>query len=989
MIENLDEDIRTDVAQDIFNKYSNGALRIFKTPRAGVTTSLCLASIDRHEQLLIILPTNEIGDSTVVEDIKKLRPNAKIVSVKANKLCIRNQEKIERRTRLDDLEMMIIPSGCGKYGCGISPETCDNNCKECEKKPNKCGKNCNTCIEYPNDCGTDCIHYNKCPLTVLLRNPNANVIVVTADKLFGLLVSSGLVDIYKDYIKENDINILEETVFDKEIINIIIKAKNFVFDEAHWMQEVVPTKISISRGMWGEFWDIDHLGKYTPIMNEHIIKFINEAKISSSGKEYNDLNIDFTPISDKFQRNEIITKVIMKFAVIMTDKGIINIIDKIKDKTNNIGKFDRHIVENCKSPAYTWKIKQELSSFMGRLIGEITTMIELDEDTGKYHLDVNKDLNNLIHMASIVIAEILQFSATKQRTSFTIDVSAANNLKLEMIMYFIRFLMAQGDKRIILTTATFGGSYDYNLLLDSGNKFIDVMFGENGDPLYTNEKMLLIADTKTLNFTRGKDSAKAQLPIIVPKICRWLDEIGDDCFIIAPTIELAALYQKALNDIGRDIEVTYYRSSKTIGVKSNCKTAIVICAAHIPTHSYDITTDDEEESLIRRQENVDIATYQAISRVKDSTGQKPSVVYFFGVPEDQVSNLATWGKDRKVTIRDNGPGKKRTIKITCSSYIAKPKIIQCKDFTVALDKAKKHMSGEKAQGSPFKEAESKTGSPSSETQKNKIENKSEASTRQLQPPIVYSIGGSNCTRISHVELLNLILRPTTIGASDLNLSKSKANWHMLGKIPQKTKIVSKESLIHWIQFQDIRFIYDLNRMLKYLQTLNIPCFVEINLTSNTYTVWILVNPIEGLKAKKFGEQVIRDIEKDGEEFHCVLLPRYTNKKGAKFKKNNEIKLPLHPKSQILVDGEFKQTFESLDIGVLDIEKFVNKNVPELVKEYKRMDDLKRLPPEKPKSKSKTVIVSDNKLFKNLIDSINSKKSISISHVAGHVEQEAT
>jgi hypothetical protein len=991
----FEQDERTKIAQeDIFEKYPSGAIRIFKTPRAGATTSLCVASIDRHEQVLIVLPTNNIGDITVAKGVQKLRPKAKIVSVKANKFCLRNQEKIAKCPRLDDLELMTIPGGCKKYGCGRTPDTCDKICEECNKKPRTCNENCDLCNDDPHDCGKECKHFEICPVTEVLRHPDADVIIITSDKLFGLIISSSLVDIYNDYVERRDIELLN-TPLDKEILNILLSVKNVVFDEAHWMQEVVPSKVQISHGIDGIFQDIDYYTKYLPILNEHVIRLIEKTKISKSGRKYTDIEIDFAPISDKYERNEIITKVILKFCQVLNDKVtsekdvISKSIEKLKEKSKNRRKFDEPLVANHSNPSYTWKLEQERKTFIGRLISELTTMIELDQDIDKYSLKVNPDLNDLFKMASVVTANKVQLSAIKHGKSISIDISAANKLILEMVMYFICFMMAKGDKRIILTTATFG-SFNYNTLLDNGNKFIDVMFGENGDPLYTNEKMLLIADTKTLSFTRGKYSAKAQLPIIVHKICRWLDELGDNCFIIAPTIDLAKLYKKAIYDVGRDIEVTYYRSSETIGVNSECRTAIVICAAHIPTHSYDYIVDeddDEKESLIRRQEDVDTATYQAISRVKDPNGKSPSVVYFFGVPEDQVSNLATWGMDRKVSIAKNGRGKRNKIQITCSSYIAKPKIIQCEDFTVALDEAKKHMYGVKSLDGAIEENKIKTGLPSSEIQNTTIKNTSGADTRQLELHINNIICSSNCTRVSHVDLLNLILKGALIGASDSGITKSKANWHMQGKVLQKTKIVSKDNNVHWIQFQDIRFIHDLNRMLKYLQTSNISRFVENNLTDNTYTVWILVNPIEGLKAKKFGEQVIRDIVKDGEEFHCVLIPKYTHQKGTKFKKNNEIKLPLHPKSRILVDGKFKQTFESLDIGVLDVEKFVNENVPELVKEYKRMDDLKRLPPEKPKSKSKTITVSDNKLFKDLIDSINSKKSIS--HVAGHVEQEVT
>ena len=113
-----------------------------------------------------------------------------------------------------------------------------------------------------------------------------------------------------------------------------------------------------------------------------------------------------------------------------------------------------------------------------------------------------------------------------------------------MVTQFIRKFKQLGDKRIILTTATFG-SFNYDSILENEEKFEKIMFGENGDPLNTNDKMLVLADTKRLSFTKGNYSALQQMPEITKNIIDTLNEFGD-CFIIAPNKMLADLFQKSL-----------------------------------------------------------------------------------------------------------------------------------------------------------------------------------------------------------------------------------------------------------------------------------------------------------------------------------------------------------------------------------------------------------------------------------------------------------
>lgn len=165
-----------------------------------------------------------------------------------------------------------------------------------------------------------------------------------------------------------------------------------------------------------------------------------------------------------------------------------------------------------------------------------------------------------------------------------------------------------------------------------------------------------------------------------------------------------------------------------------------------------------------------------------------------------------------------------------------------------------------------------------------------------------------------------------MGNSDLSqLNESKIKRHIDGKKMQKAQVVAKDGKVGWILFRDIKFERDVEKIVKHLNSCNCPFVIEKDTKSQTYGIWVFIEPIEAKKAKKFGEYIIREIEKcDGRNFHCDLIPKYTHPKGAKFKENNEIKLPLHPDSRILIGSDFVSTFESLEIGIVDITTCVAK-----------------------------------------------------------------
>jgi hypothetical protein len=66
------KDIRTKLAFDILSQHPHGNLKLKKVIRAGATTSFVVASLERKERILVIVPTNKIAQNTIINDVKKV-----------------------------------------------------------------------------------------------------------------------------------------------------------------------------------------------------------------------------------------------------------------------------------------------------------------------------------------------------------------------------------------------------------------------------------------------------------------------------------------------------------------------------------------------------------------------------------------------------------------------------------------------------------------------------------------------------------------------------------------------------------------------------------------------------------------------------------------------------------------------------------------------------------------------------------------------------
>lgn len=942
------KDIRTNLAFDILSRHPHGNLKLKKVIRAGATTSFVVSSLEREERILVIVPTNRIAQSTIINDVKKVWKLEKdeelkdddIVQILSNHKCIYNQIAFEEHPDLEALQFLLVKENCGEK----------------------------------------CEYFNDCPNMAIIKNPDAKVIVITADKLAALMLAAG-----KKKHKKGEVT--EDLSISERMLLIIKSVKNILFDEAHWMETLTPVSVDIVQHKISKPNEpvtepiyLDPLAKYTPILHEFL-----------------GIGIDFcSQEQEKSKKYSSISTMLVAFQQILADRSdgtnITKTVQNVLDQISSIDYYDKHVTEIRANP---WRIKTDLVTLCALAI----EMITKEEHILKYNLSNISDINIWFAIATIVTSDLLKINAVRSNENITVNISVANRMKLEMIRDFIRSVQYDNskgvrqknrDRLIILTTATFG-EYDYKNLFLKGTKLDREMFGKNGDPLKTNEHVLVLPDTKTYSIDRGDYSARSRIYEIAYQITQVINEVGE-CLVIAPNKEQADFLDKKLLELGyRDIKpkkreklredrnikyiekhhVSYYGSDELIGVTSKYRCAVAIGGAPIPNNAFDVITRDKRRSNILNITASHQRAAQAVMRVKDPSAKFPSVIFMIGVTKMECNNIFTFGYDRLVSIGEYTKGQHKPVSVEVSEAVTMPNIRLYDDFGSRLQAAKKHMQIESRSTSvpiinsthDFETQESIPGTGSTKIGQNLFQqNISRFSTigqpipknllqSQLHTNINNNILGSrDGILMSKNAFLNLICNVGTsfheflteqapnndsyIPNSISPLSESRIKWHAVGKKAIKIPLVSKDGKSSFIQFSNIKIVGDRDRLCNYLTSTRIPYIVELNAKMESYNIWVFIEPIKAKHAKMFAGRILAEAErievkKDDEtrdikiresiKIQCEVLPKYTNVKDAKIKEFNEIKLILHPHSYLLIDGEFVNDFEEINIGIVEVD----------------------------------------------------------------------
>lgn len=302
-----------------------------------------------------------------------------------------------------------------------------------------------------------------------------------------------------------------------------------------------------------------------------------------------------------------------------------------KYKTERIHNSDNKVVPDTD----TDRLAENFTAFHG--------IIEEAARNNNIHLKTVEDVLHLLNSEHWILTSI--------PTKFNpIDVCLIEEPDVSYLRRFLRFF-DKDKKQILVTDATLP-------YVDVG-QFLGIGLGETeiGDPRGTNDHQLVIADSRRLSvmdlfFGAKKDVVIEDLKEFINLVC---DSHGaDKVIIIVPNIwtnlKLRSLMRNG--DIPA-CDMTWYRSDRTVGVECDKRVMICITSPHPPRGSHDwLAIWYHEQGLLREEKvpelgiNLTInstkaAFYQTIGRAKDPECKERSVVYLWGIPGRSMTGSET------------------------------------------------------------------------------------------------------------------------------------------------------------------------------------------------------------------------------------------------------------------------------------------------------------------------------------------------------------
>ncbi len=866
------QDVRIATAYNIFNIYQNNILLTHKTTRAGCTTALAAESLNREEAFLMVVPTNNIAQKTIVQDAQKYSDmeDPYIIHIKSNHFCLKNEELCEEYPDLKRLPILPLPA----------------KCSECE-------------------------YYDICPITEIIRKPHANGYVLTYQKLVALLLSMG-----------NHPHTTAEA-----IIGIISGCKNIVFDEIHEIQYGQSSSLTVYDNS-------------------------NEKNKRIDLSRYMEIHEDF----------KYIYKMLTNFRMLLNEEEIELNIQGCKWDADEEDHWKHHINRQLKNN-WTNITNKEDGNATKTIIAIYEEIIKLTKERNKYNLKIY-DILDIYKILNIVTSESISLTAIKDNGHTKINMVAIDVFFTNMIQSFVHSIENK-DKRTFLTSATIC-SFDYPKLLMDHNKMVKITFGSGGDPKDTNKNMLIIADKKRYNSI-GTNSYFKKKDEILMRIKTILEAYGSEtCKIVAMNIKHAIDLQKDLKALGVDTDVTYYKSPELMGVSANERILIAVGMAYKPANAYDGITNSFKTSRTLLHESIHSDTWQAWSRVKDPSGENPSIVFALGCRGEACDKITRWGYGRNVII----DGDKHSLQIE-NECITSPKTIECTDFNEMLNVANTHKPainlGNLSKINNFKfDQKNENGSEEHQLKymvsvinekclfnyiyrhfcliKDTIYLKSDLIdliVNRRDAFIEQSFDGEYfkvSSEISDTLIDNHINHKITIGSYFLdNINNVKCIAFDVDSHPKKN--ATEEEIVQ----SDEKAEEDLIKLTEYLTLNGLPYIVEASGSKHSYHIWILLQPVKAKIAKQFGKLILKDAG-----VKCELFPKQelVSRKGY----GNAIKLPfaLHKKtgntSKIMINGEFVEDFEELEVGILDISSFKMPDKPKIKKQNVTFCEIKNVRP---------------------------------------------
>jgi hypothetical protein len=714
-----------------------------------------------------------------------------------------------------------------------------------------------------------CNEYNDCAVTAVLRYPDAKGIVVTYKKLAALQLASKS----------------RPNTHAEKILDVLNESENLILDEVHEIQ----------------FGDVTTFTVYDDVV-------------------FNRVDIDkYGPIFTDF---EYLRRVLTQFLFIATDERVKNSIHEVLGGAQDDDYWKHHLNKSLKNPSGGIVDGENETKV---IVGAYNEIIELTKHREKYNLSMN-DVLDIHTMLTIVMSKVISINAIRDNGVIKINLSAIDQTAIKMVQSYTMSVQSD-ERRIFLTSATIC-SYDYGKMFMGGAKPRKVSFGMGGDPMSTNSKMLILADSKKYHAI-GERSLYKKKDEIVSKITTILDMYGNsDCIIITVNTREALKLETALTDAGYPHPVTYYKAPEMMGVSASERVMIAVGLANKPSNAFDVITTNTLDSKVMLWESVHCDTWQAWSRVKDPGGKTPSLVFALGCTVEECEALTTWGYNRKVEITPYVERQKKQISVQCETgNITQPLIQKCKCFDEMGKQANMHKLSKVSPKKTEKLLINKDISSFYEKNPQTLQSSTDLIKLVLNRPDAYAMQNPNGgyykvkSPMSDITIQKHLSGSLTIGAYQFN-PENKVKWVCFDIDSHAPKnVVETEDDI---KARDEKAETDMERMCNFFKLSDVPFLLEKSGSPHSYHIWVFVNPVDGMKAKQFGLDVKKETGID-----CEVFPKQAQigKDGY----GNLVKVPLathqihKTHSEIMVNGEFVRDFKDLKIEILDL---TNYPVPE-------------------------------------------------------------
>lgn len=739
-----------------------------------------------------------------------------------------------------------------------------------------CLKNEEMCKLYPDlrklpilplaDKCSECEYYGECPVTAIIRERKIDGIAITYQKLVALMIAMSS----------------RPNTTAGEVIDRISRVRNFVFDEIHEMQ--------YGRSISIRVYD-DSIGT------------AEDKRFSTQ---------IYMPIVDDFPY---LRKVISHFSMFMDETTTKNAVFEVFCNAE-CDQYFKYKLSKTVQNNYKEIEKGDRNKTVMAVYSEL---IELTKNRRNYKLHMS-DILDLYKILCVITSERVVVHAVRDKGHVKVSLVAIDRMFSDMLKSYLMSIQNR-PARIFLTSATIC-SHDYGFYFMPGTVVKNLVFGHGGDPMNTNAKMLILADTKKYGTT-GRNSLYSKKKEILEKITAILHRYGDDEVIIVTLSMVEAIkLQQDLEKFGHPHPVTYYKAPSMMGVSSKARVMIAVGMAEKPANAFDAICETKEQSLVLREEAVHCDTWQAWSRVKDPAGKVPSIVFALGCNYSDCVNCTTWGYCRKITCQPYEQISSKGYEVSCSDNITKPIVKKCKNIAIMLTEAEKHK-----------------------------QYKYNTCEIQLKSPIYYIIGQmSKITQViySKSELLRLfVCREDAYGEQGYDGSYFKVNGiisdtllqnHIDGKITIGAYCLNTKNKVQWICFdvdahpkdgdteEDIlqkqqKAEQEKNALCKFLDDVMIPYILEASGTPFSYHVWLLLQPVEAVKAREFGKAILKELGIKKME----VFPKQVQISRQGY--GNLVKLPFatHRKtgnqSRIFLNGEWVRDFKQMTVGKIDISSF--------------------------------------------------------------------